>query len=82
MLGAECKVTDYGFQNIFEAAEKLGYRVIRYPLGNDALLGFALIKILSELFFEFIINIIRNIFCCSRNWAPKTTFVRTRFDVN
>ena len=28
---AECKVTDYGFQNIFEAAEKLGYRELDIP---------------------------------------------------
>ncbi|HHX24595.1 MAG: ImmA/IrrE family metallo-endopeptidase [Tepidanaerobacteraceae bacterium] len=49
---AECKVTDYGFQNIFEAAEKLGYRVIRYPLGNDALLGFALIKNTERIIFS------------------------------
>ncbi|QGG47416.1 ImmA/IrrE family metallo-endopeptidase [Heliorestis convoluta] len=41
---AECKVTGYGFQNIFEAAEKLGYQVIRYPIGKDEFLGFAMIK--------------------------------------
>lgn len=40
----ECNVTDYGFQNIFDATEKLGFRVIRFPINEEALLGFALIK--------------------------------------
>ena len=48
----ECKVIDYGFQNIFEAAEKLGYRVIRYPIGSDSFLGFALIKDLDRIIFS------------------------------
>ena len=47
----ECKVTDYGFQNIFEAAEK-GYRVIRYPIGSDAFLGVALIKDAERIIFS------------------------------
>ncbi len=48
----ECAVTDYGFQNIFEAAEKVGYRVIRYPIGSDAFLGFALIKDTERIIFS------------------------------
>lgn len=44
--------TDYGFQNIFEAAGKMGYRVIRYPIGNDAFLGFALIKDNEKIIFS------------------------------
>lgn len=48
----ECNVTDYGFQNIFEAAEKVGYRVIRYPIGSDSLLGFALIKDTERIIFS------------------------------
>jgi len=48
----ECKVTDYGFQNIFEAAEKIGYQVIRYPIGSDAFLGFALIKDAERIIFS------------------------------
>lgn len=40
----ECNITDYGFKDIFEASEKLGYRTIRYPIGDEAFLGFALIK--------------------------------------
>lgn len=48
----ECKVTDYGFQNIFEAAEKAEYRVIRYPIGSEAFLGFALIKDRERIIFS------------------------------
>ena len=40
----ECLITEYGFHHIFEAAEKAGYRIIRYPIGNDSFLGFAIIK--------------------------------------
>ncbi len=49
----DCNVTDYGFQNIFETAEKrLGYRVIRYPIGIDGFLGFALIKHTEKIIFS------------------------------
>lgn len=48
----ECKVTGYGFQNIFDAAGKIGYRVIRYPVGSDAFLGFALIKDTERIIFS------------------------------
>lgn len=48
----ECAVTDYGFQNIFDAAEKVGYRVIRYPIGSDAFLGFTLIKDTERIIFS------------------------------
>jgi Zn-dependent peptidase ImmA (M78 family) len=48
----ECKVLYYGFQNIFEAAEKIGYRVIRYPIGDDSLLGFALIRDGERIIFS------------------------------
>jgi len=49
---SECEVTDYGFQNIFEAAEKIGYRVIRYPIGIDTFLGFASIKDADRIIFS------------------------------
>jgi Zn-dependent peptidase ImmA (M78 family) len=49
---SECKVTDYGFKNIFEAAEKIGYRVIRYPIGNEAFLGLAMIKDGERIIFS------------------------------
>ncbi len=48
----ECNVKDYGFQNIFEAAGKIGYRAIRYPIGNDSFLGFALIKDTERIIFS------------------------------
>jgi Zn-dependent peptidase ImmA (M78 family) len=40
----KCNVQDYGFQNIFDSSEKLGFVVIRYPVGSDNFLGFAMIK--------------------------------------
>ncbi|MEA4846516.1 MAG: ImmA/IrrE family metallo-endopeptidase [Clostridiaceae bacterium] len=48
----ECNVTDYGFKDIFEASEKLGYRTIRYPVGAEAFLGFALIKDSERIVFS------------------------------
>lgn len=48
----ECRVTDYGFPNIFEAAGKMGYRVIRYPIGNKSFLGFALIRDTERIIFS------------------------------
>lgn len=48
----ECNVTDYGFKDIFEASEKIGYRTIRYPIGADAFLGFALIKDSERVVFS------------------------------
>lgn len=48
----ECNVTDYGFKDIFEASEKLGYRTIRYPIGENAFLGVALIKNSDRIVFS------------------------------
>jgi Zn-dependent peptidase ImmA (M78 family) len=48
----ECNVLDYGFKDIFEASEKLGYRTIRYPIGEDAFLGVALIKNSDRIVFS------------------------------
>lgn len=48
----ECNITDYGFKDIFEASEKLGYRTIRYPIGTEAFLGFALIKYSERIVFS------------------------------
>lgn len=52
MTRDECNVTDYGIQNIFEAFEKLEYRIIRYPLGVDSFLGFALIRDSEKIIFS------------------------------
>ena len=48
----ECNILDYGFQNIFEAANRLGYKVIRYPIGSDAFLGFSLLKDTDRIIFS------------------------------
>ncbi len=48
----ECNVLDYGFQNIFESAEKIGFRIIRYPIGADSFLGFSMIKAADRIIFS------------------------------
>lgn len=48
----ECNVTDYGFHNIFEAAEKIGYRVIRYPIGSESFLGFTWLRDSERIIFS------------------------------
>lgn len=48
----ECGITDYGFKDIFEAAERIGYRMIRYPIGADSLLGFSLIRDSDRIVFS------------------------------
>ena len=48
----ECSVTEYGIQNIFEVAEKIGYRVIRYPVDSNSLLGFALYRDSDRIVFS------------------------------
>ncbi len=48
----KCNIRDYGFQNIFEAAEKMEYRVIRYPIGRDCFSGFSLIKDDERIIFS------------------------------
>lgn len=40
----KCKVSKYGIINLFKECERLGYKLIRYPLGENADLGFTLIK--------------------------------------
>lgn len=39
-----CKVSKYGIMDLFKECERLGYQLIRYPLGEDADLGFTLMK--------------------------------------
>jgi Zn-dependent peptidase ImmA (M78 family) len=48
----ECNITDYGFKDIFEASERLRYRTIRYPIGTDTFLGFAMIKDSERIVFS------------------------------
>lgn len=40
----KCKVSRYGVIDLFKECERLGYKLLRYPLGEDADLGFTLIK--------------------------------------
>ena len=47
----ECKISDYGVKDIFEATEKLGFRSIRYPLGETSFLGAAMIKNSDRIVF-------------------------------
>ncbi|MDD4107105.1 MAG: ImmA/IrrE family metallo-endopeptidase [Prolixibacteraceae bacterium] len=47
----ECGISDYGFTDIFEALEKSKYRCIRYPIGSEAFLGFAMLKDSERIVF-------------------------------
>lgn len=40
----KCKVSRYGIIDLFKECERLGYKLIRYPLGGEADMGFTLIK--------------------------------------
>lgn len=40
----KCKVSRYGIIDLFRECERLGYKLIRYPLGENATLGFTMIK--------------------------------------
>ncbi len=39
-----CRTSKYGIINLFKECDSLGYKLIRYPLGEEADLGFAMIK--------------------------------------
>lgn len=38
----KCKVSQYGIIDLFKECERMGYKLLRYPIGEDADLGFAL----------------------------------------
>ena len=40
----KCKISRFGIVDLFKECEHLGYKVLRYPLGEDADLGFAMRK--------------------------------------
>jgi len=40
----KCKISRYGLIDLFEDCKRLGYKVIRYPLGETSYLGFVLRK--------------------------------------
>lgn len=44
LVREKCKVSRYGIIDLFKECERLGYKLFRYPLGEDADLGFSLIK--------------------------------------
>ena len=48
----KCNVAECGILNIFEVAERLGYKVIRYPIGSNAFLGFSLLKDADRIIFS------------------------------
>lgn len=43
-LREKCKVSRYGIIDLFRECERLGYKLVRYPLGKDADLGFVMKK--------------------------------------
>ena len=47
----KCKVSRYGIIDLFKECERLGYKLIRYPLGENADLGFTLIKEMDTIIF-------------------------------
>ncbi len=40
----KCKINRYGIIDLFKECERQGYKLLRYPIGEDAELGFALKK--------------------------------------
>ena len=40
----KCKVNRYGILDLFKECEQQGYKLLRYPLGEDADLGFVMNK--------------------------------------
>ena len=47
----ECGTSDYGFTDIFDSFEKIKYHCIRYPIGSEAFLGFAMLKDSERIVF-------------------------------
>jgi Zn-dependent peptidase ImmA (M78 family) len=51
MFREKCKVSRYGIIDLFKECERCGYKLIRYPLGEDADLGFTLKKDSDTIIF-------------------------------
>lgn len=47
-----CSTDDYGIINIFDSVAALGYKLIRYPLGNTDILGFAQLRDEDRIIFS------------------------------
>ena len=43
-IRVRCKISRYGIIDLFKECERLGYRLLRYPLGDNADLGFTVKK--------------------------------------
>lgn len=44
LFRVKCKISRYGIIDLFKECERLGYKLLRYPLGDNADLGFAVKK--------------------------------------
>ncbi len=53
----KCRISRYGIIDLFKECDRMGYKLLRYPLGEDADLGFALKR--DEDFIIFINSSIR-----------------------
>ena len=42
----KCKISRYGIIDLFKECDRIGYKLLRYPLGENADLGFALKKMM------------------------------------
>ena len=42
----KCKISRYGIIDLFKECERLDYKLLRYPLGDNADLGFAVMILL------------------------------------
>ena len=51
----KCKVSRYGIIDLFKECARLGYKLIRYPLGENADLGFTIKKKIRILLFSQIL---------------------------
>lgn len=47
-----CKVIRYGIANIFDECDRCGFRLVRYPIGSDGVLGFAQIRDEDRIIFS------------------------------
>lgn len=47
-----CKVIKYGIANIFDECDKCGFRLVRYPIGSDGVLGFSQIRDEDRIIFS------------------------------
>ncbi|MCD7752742.1 MAG: ImmA/IrrE family metallo-endopeptidase [Lachnospiraceae bacterium] len=51
LFRGKCKISRYGILDLFKDCERMGYKLIRYPLGENADLGFAMKKEQDTIIF-------------------------------